>query len=295
MSVLFVRQLTTLDFSYLCYDRGLVGETWIADVELCGELDNQGMVFDFGHVKKQVKASLDALADHRLLVPVKSQATSIQHNNDLLNIQFRSRKGEIICQCPAQAALLAESPEISIPHLKPWFEKTLIAELPDNVQSVKLNLYQEPVTGASYHYSHGLKKHQGDCQRIAHGHRSAISIYVDDKRDEALELYWAKQWQDIYLATEEDLLGTKVKNGLKYNHFGYTSGQGHFELIIPASCCHIIETDTTVELLAEHIARSLCPLRPSQTIKVVACEGLNKGGIAEIRQAQRPGSRGLHE
>ena len=285
MSVLFVKQLTTLDFSYLSPERGLVGETWIADVELAGELDDQGMVFDFGHVKKQVKASLDFLADHRLLVPVKSSSTTISRKDDSLNIQFQSEKGEIICQCPSQAALLVENPEISINNLKPWLEKTLLTELPDNVRSVKLNLYQEPIANACYHYSHGLKKHLGDCQRIAHGHRSAIEIYVDDKRDQELEHYWAEHWQDIYIATEEDLLGTQVRNGMEYNHFGYTSDQGHFELIVPTSCCHIIETDSTVELLAEHIARSLCPLRPSQTIKVAAYEGLNKGAITEIKQA----------
>lgn len=284
MSVLFVKELTTLDFSYLCPVRGLVGETWIADVELSGELDGQGMVFDFGHVKKQVKASLDFLADHRLLVPVKSGATTIHRKDDLLSIHFQSQKGEIICQCPAQAALLVESPEITISNLKPWLEKTLITELPDNVQSVKLHLYQEPIADACYHYSHGLKKHLGDCQRIAHGHRSAIEVYVDDKRDLELENYWAERWQDIYIATEEDLMGTEIRKGMVYNHFGYTSDQGHFELIIPTSCCHMIKTDSTVELLAEHIAQSLCSLRPSSSIRVVAYEGLKKGAIAEVRQ-----------
>lgn len=70
MTALFVNQLTTLDFSFLSPERGVVGESWLVDVTLYGDLDDQGMVFDFGHVKKQVKASLDLLADHKLLVPI---------------------------------------------------------------------------------------------------------------------------------------------------------------------------------------------------------------------------------
>ena len=282
MSSLFVNQLTTLDFSYLCQKRGLVGETWIADVRLSGDLDEQGMVFDFGHVKKQVKASLDFLADHRLLVPVTSTATTITRNNDSLNIQFQSDKGDIICQSPSQAALLVEDDEITISKLKPWLENTLLRELPDNVRSVELDLYPEHIDGAYYHYSHGLKKHLGDCQRIAHGHRSGIEVYVDNQRDSELEFYWADHWRDIYIATREDLLNTLVRDNVEYHQFGYTSDQGRFDLTIPAACCHLIETDTTVELLAEHIAQSLRLLRPSQTVKVVAFEGFKKGAIAEI-------------
>ena len=61
MQALFVDQLSTLDFSYLCPERGLVGETWLVDVTLWGELNAEGMVFDFGHVKKQIKSALDML------------------------------------------------------------------------------------------------------------------------------------------------------------------------------------------------------------------------------------------
>ena len=231
-----------------------------------------------------MKASLDFLADHRLLVPVRSAATTINHKADSLNIQFQSEKGDIICQCPSQAALLIESDEITIPNLKPWLEKTLIKELPDNVCSVELDIYPENISGPYYHYSHGLKKHLGDCQRIAHGHRSGIEIYVDNQRDSELESYWADCWRDIYIATREDLLNTQVKDNLEYHQFGYTSDQGRFDLTIPAACCHLIETDSTVELLAQHIAQSLCLQRPSQTVKVVAFEGFKKGAIAEIRQ-----------
>ena len=50
---LFVDNLTNVDFSYLDADRGVVGETWLASIVLEGALDEQGMVCDFGIVKKK--------------------------------------------------------------------------------------------------------------------------------------------------------------------------------------------------------------------------------------------------
>ena len=49
---LFVEKLVNIDFSYLDVTRGLVGETWWASTSLEGALDQQGMVCDFGTVKK---------------------------------------------------------------------------------------------------------------------------------------------------------------------------------------------------------------------------------------------------
>jgi len=52
LTTLFVKKLTNIDFSYLDVERGMVGESWLIDIELTGELDDQGMVVDFGIVKK---------------------------------------------------------------------------------------------------------------------------------------------------------------------------------------------------------------------------------------------------
>ena len=286
MTALFVNQLTTLDFSFLCPNRGLVGETWLVDVELFGDLDEQGMVFDFGHVKKQVKASLDLLADHRLLVPTAHPSVEVKSSGNRLEVRMTSSMaGTIECKAPAQAMLLVDAKEISIPVLTHLLEQSLLKGLPDNVSKVSLRLYTESIDGAYYHYSHGLKKHLGNCQRIAHGHRSGLRIEVDGQHAPQFETRWATLWRDIYIATEEDLLDSLEDNGDKYYRFGYTSQQGYFELTIAARRCYLISTDTTVELLAQHMAQTTYEWLPDHAAVVItAFEGVNKGAIAEFKR-----------
>ena len=282
MASLFVNQLTTLDFSYLCPKRGLVGETWIVDAVLTGDLNEQGMVFDFGHVKKQVKASLDYLADHRLLVPVAHPDIEFTSSEERLEVKMLSPEtGVIECKTPAQAMLLVNAEAITPDAMTPILEKALMTELPGNVSGVSLRLYPEAIDSAFYHYSHGLKKHLGDCQRIAHGHRSKITIQVDGKPAPELEASWSKRWQDIYIATQEDLIENIDKDNRSYHRFGYTSDQGYFELTIASDHCYLIETDSTVELLAEHIAEQLFAQESGKQIRVTAYEGFNKGAISE--------------
>ncbi|MBV8063608.1 MAG: 6-carboxytetrahydropterin synthase, partial [Nevskia sp.] len=69
MTTLFVEQLTVIDCAFLDAQRGLVGESWIVDIELDGDLDEQSMLLDFGEVKKRLKRALDSSADHTLVVP----------------------------------------------------------------------------------------------------------------------------------------------------------------------------------------------------------------------------------
>ncbi|MEL7400763.1 MAG: hypothetical protein AAFN68_09355 [Pseudomonadota bacterium] len=86
---LFVDQLTNVDFSYLDAQRGMVGETWWASALLDGMLDNQGMICDFGIVKKTLRNWLDQDVDHRLLLPIRSANLSYQLNDDRIELEWR--------------------------------------------------------------------------------------------------------------------------------------------------------------------------------------------------------------
>lgn len=282
MATLFVENLTVADFSYLHSKRGMVGESWLVDLELSGELDDQGMVFDFGHIKKQIKQLIDDNVDHRLLVPVDSDQVTITERDKDISLEWIYRGGTIRMIAPNQSLLLMAGPEVTKASLTLYLMDLIQTVVPKNVEEVRVVLREEDTgTAPFYHYSHGLKKHDGNCQRIAHGHRSNIHIFENGRRSRYWEKLWADRWEDIYLGTEEDLEGTYYIDEIPHHRFRYDAQQGYFELVIPEDHCYMIDTDTTVEQLATHIANQLATEAPSKHFRVRAFEGVGKGAIAD--------------
>ncbi len=279
MPALFVDALTVIDFTYLHPTRWLVGESWIVDIELHGGLDAQGMVFDFGLVKKTLKHAIDHLADHRLLIP---QAMAGLEITDLPDGNLRIRRqhdgGEhLLIECPPAAVLRLPVAEIDRAGLGAFLAITLRQALPANVERIVVHLREENIDGAYYHYSHGLKKHDGACQRIAHGHRSRIEIFEDNVRSPMLEKRWGELFRDIYIGTTDDLGYTSAAD---YLRFGYVSREGRYLLELHRRHVYLIETDSTVECIAEHIAAALKRAHPERHYRVKAFEGVAKGAIA---------------
>lgn len=279
MTTLFVEQLTVIDFSYLCPARGLVGESWIVDLELEGALDEQSMVLDFGAVKKQLKRAIDDGPDHTLIVPLHypgQQTTTLEDGR--LRTQFMSQVGGIEHIAPAAALTLLEAPAVTPEALVAHLTPQLAAIVPGNVARIGISLRHEHIEGASYHYTHGLQKHQGNCQRIAHGHRSRIGILVDGRRDTALEAEWAETFRDIYLVTGSHI----VNDDGERLSLAYSAPEGDFELMLPKSRTYLLgeHTDSTVEEIAEHLATQVAARRPGHRITARAYEGVMKGAIA---------------
>jgi len=277
MPRLFVENLTVLDCAFLHLERGLLGESWIVDLELEGELDHQGMVLDFSEVKRSIKQALDAAADHRLLIPADAREVDYVETDGIGQLIFLDRRGQLLkLSSPASAIRALPMGEISPTGLATVLVNDLLPILPPNAQTLGLKLRNEAEDRPYYHYCHGLKQHAGDCQRIAHGHRSRIMIQRNGRDDHGLEEAWAERWQDIYIGSREDLIDSSDDR----LQFAYRSAQGEFMLELPSERVSMIDGDSTVERLAEHIADTLAAENPGDRITVRAYEGVHKGAIA---------------
>lgn len=276
---LFVDNLTNVDFSYLCPERGLLGETWLAHIELEGELDEQGMVCDFGIVKKQLRHWLDTEIDHRLLVPTEYAGCKRNDGDDASSLSFTLNSGEAITTSgPKQAVTYIPACTVTPESVARFCENELREAFGEGVAKVTLSFTPEVIDTPFYHYSHGLKKHAGNCQRIAHGHRSKILIWQDGELSAPLIRHWADVFSDIYLATEEDICGETDTHW----QFSYQAQQGEFSLSLPKTQVYLMDTDTTVEFIAQHIAVKLKEQMPEHRFTVKAFEGIAKGAIADV-------------
>ena len=204
-------------------------------------------------------------------------------------VDFKSKKGSYNLQSPRCAFAKISSDKIDIASVTSYLTEIILEQLPKNVQGLTLNLRAENIDGAFYHYTHGLKLHDGNCQRIAHGHRSKIHIYQNGQRSAELEAAWSLRWKDIYLASEADRialahieLSANATENLSADQqlFSYFAPQGRFDIAVPSNILDVVDCDSTVELLADFILRQLKQQSPDNEFKVVAFEGVAKGAIA---------------
>lgn len=288
MQTLFVDHLTSIDFAYFDPQRGIVGESLLLNVALSGELNQQGMLFDFSFVKKHIKECVDKLVDHKFLIPKTNPAVKIldktdRYKTDSLSLELTCTNGELIKHIsPAEAVFFIEQDNINPQTISQAIKAEIRQILPDNISDFALQLTPEKIDGSYYHYSHGLKKHFGDCQRIAHGHRSKIQVWQDDIFSPEWSSHIAELWQDIYLASKQDIQQSLTIGKTEYWTFRYQASQGLFELTIAKHRCLLIDSDSTVELIALFLADYIKAKASQHVIRVKAYEGVDKGAMVSV-------------
>lgn len=294
---LFVEKLTSIDSSYLCPQHGIVGESWLLDVALGGDLNAQQMLFDFADVKRTIKRYVDATFDHKLLLPADYPGiTRLAAAAGALCLRFDTARGQAYLAAPQQAVSWLPGASIDADSLAQAISEGLRPLLPANVQQIQISLRHEDPAPPHFHYSHGLRMHEGNCQRIAHGHRSRLRISRDGSYDEVLSRHWCQRWQYIYLGHDVDrcqwqdtpFVAHAMDSGLLC--FAYSAGQGAFAIALPEDWCELVTVDTTIEQIAGYIARSVAAAHPQQQIEVRVYEGVEKGAIAIVAAAGIAGS-----
>lgn len=278
---LFVNRLTQLDASLWCPQRGLVGLSWFVDAELEGELGEDGMLFDFGHVKPWIKSRLDASVDHTLLVPIRAPGIDISECSEGICIRTTLPYAMEV-RAPRQAFTLLPWQEVTTERLADHLAREMMKRPPPRVSAIRLRLRPEVIDGAAYTYSHGLKHHTGNCQRIAHGHRSRLFIWQRGERCPILETQWAERLNDRYLVDRTDII-SQIEPELRPSLTSrYRAEQGRFQLRLPLERCIVLPLPTTVEHIAAWLAQRIAEETGNAT-RVQAFEGIDKGAIAEAR------------
>lgn len=275
---LFVRDLSHLDCAWFDPDHGLSGETWRVDVELAGELAEDGMLCDFGIVKSTLKQFLDRHVDHRLLLSA-TQARQLD-GGDQRSLELRSSRGEDYSYCaPATSFAELDCAELTTASLQLALQAMLQPLMPDNISALKIQLLPAFDQGA-YHYCHGLKSHAGNCQRMAHGHRAQLEIEVAGQRHSALERHWQERLQQRYIGSAEHMSTQGPRH-----RYAYRGSQGDFELLLPASRSYPLEAEPTIEHLSAHMAREVAAECPGQAVRCRAFEGIGKGALSSLTVA----------
>lgn len=275
---LFVNALTHLDASWWSASFGLTGASWLVDLELDAPQGEDGMILDFGRVKPWAKRFLDEGADHTLLLPAESP-----------HLEFHELAGErlkvvahqpypMTVEGPGSAFTLLPMAEITAAALAAYLTSGLNQQLPLLSGQVSLQLREEALGDApEIHYSHGLRLHAGNCQRIAHGHRSKLEVFCDGQPAPEAAKRLAQHWNHAYLYDQADLIAADEKATV----IGYSAPQGAFQVSLPTAVVRQLPGPTTVENLAEFLFQQLQQEAPESSWQVRMYEGINKGALAD--------------
>lgn len=300
MSVtLFYNNVTVLDYAYLDKMHGLMGDALKVNIEFIGKVDQDGVIFDFSLAKKKVKEIIDFECDHRLVIPQNLAARdggqiSFQYN-------YGSKEKLLTYNAPEEAVCEIPYDHVSSHNLIAHLETLIMKEMPETVESVRLELEAEELDkdAIRFHYTHGLKDHFGNCQRLFHGHGNTLEIWVNGAREVELEHWMSKElfsssihflyWENVQNKGEvlsafgSNPVTGRIPNGMGSVHIKYQSSQGEFEAKLPAESVFITQTETTVENLSMEFAQIVKnEVGPNRRVMVRAFEGIGKGAITHL-------------
>jgi len=296
---LFYKNVTVLDYAFLDDHRGVVGDALRVHVEFIGKTDHEGVVYDFSYAKKKVKEIIDRDCDHRLVVPqglVETDDKGQAH----LSYNYGLTDQEVLYTCPQEGLCEIPSFHVNKQTIATYLENIILKEMPETVTAIKITLEDEQFGAgkATFHYTHGLKEHYGNCQRLFHGHKNTVDVSVNGAVRPDLEDYLCDElfqgnvhfckWENVVNKEEiSRATGMKVPTGRFHEvpkvEISYTSAQGNFRGVLSGREVFFMEQESTVENLSMLFAKLVrSKIGPEGYIRVAAYEGIAKGAITSL-------------
>lgn len=298
---LFINDIDKIDCAIFDPSVGVVGQSWFVDITVAGKLDSNGFVYDFSHLKKLVKQVLKDTVDHTLIIPVQSKLVHYQETDrgELWRLSAKSRltgvNSDWTYLCPKGAVYPIRAVTVTRELVEAECSRLVRHRLPESVASVEIHLRKEEVeSGQSYfRYSHGITGHEGMCQRLFHGHRSLVEVFVADERRHDLEQWLAHEvlGSIVHIASinqvvnpDDDLRPGVRSESTKPLTLSYRASLGLYEATVPSNRVFLVEGETSIESLSIELAKLIANegVEIGAPIKVKCFEGIGKGAIAEI-------------
>lgn len=296
MSTLFVRDVGKIDSALFDPSLGIVGHSWYVDVWLTGTLDDNGFVFDFSPLKNLIKQTLASTLDHALILPVGSQMVQYSEfeNGERWTLKSRprgeSKDARWDYASPKGSVFPVHTVALKNTSIEQEFSRILRHRLPPTVSQLSVKLREEQIapTEASFRYTHGITGHNGLCQRLFHGHRSRMEIYIGEERRPDLEHFVVREilGNSVHIATLNQIksgngeIGQRGKTDEPLT-LAYSGTLGNFEATLPSNRVFFVEGETSIESIAREIARVIKrEERPNDRIRAVCYEGIDKGAEA---------------
>lgn len=297
-STLFVRDVGKIDSALFDPSLGIIGQSWFVDVWLTGTLDENGFVFDFSPLKALIRQTLASTLDHALIIPVGSQTVQFSEfgNGERWTLKSKPR-GEMResrweYSSPKGSVFPVHTIALKTTNIEQEFGRILRHRLPPSVHHLAVKLREENIapTEASFRYTHGIKGHNGLCQRLFHGHRSRLEIYIGEERRPDLEHFVAREifGTNVHIATLDQIksgngeVGQRGKTDAPIT-LGYASTLGSFEATLPSNRIFFVEGETSIESMAREVARLIKrEEKPSEKVRAVCYEGIDKGAESVI-------------
>ena len=108
------------------------GHTYNVDVEIWGELNENGMIFDFNHLSNLVK-----LLDHRILV---SEEWVVQRDEGRVTIEKNGKRIDL----PENEVVILNKPNVTAEYIAEWFAERIAEKAGENVRRILVKVWEDP-------------------------------------------------------------------------------------------------------------------------------------------------------
>lgn len=305
MIKLFIQNAASFDFAFLAKNSGPIGRSYHLDVVFEGKINSKGMLIDFSHAKKIVKAIVKSI-DHILLVSKKqvryetrSQIVVMESKNNFFAMHSNRSWVKVVSESLLESLENGQTNE-----LEKFIEKEISKRIPKNASSISVKLKEKSDCGfhgninaeeVHFYYTHSLCHHLGDCQKF-HGHSAQLSVSLNNKFDAHLSTQIAQSIKGLYIVSKKHLVPLfnsvnlekmkeycfqkksfeKIQNDLYA--LEYKGTKGKVSILISKDLSLLLPSESTIENIAQYI-RDQVPAQ--KAVKVSVYEGLLKGALIE--------------